>query len=272
MEVNIIRNKEEIYKFLIKSPEMQVYLIGDLDDFFWPKTIWYAARVNDKIKAIALLYTGMIPPTLLSFCKNDNHYASELLNTIKPLLPDKFQAHLSTGLLDIFGEENVMDYYGRNCKMALKKYPEEIYDKNIRQMTSSDLPEIMKLYSIAYPNNWFDKRMLETGKYLGYFSNEQLIGVAGIHVYSEEYKAAALGNIVTHPDYRGKQIAYKLTSALCNNLRKKVDFIGLNVKSDNTAAIKCYKKIGFETIGYYDECLIKNYNHAGISVPGKEDR
>ena len=85
-----------------------------------------------------------------------------------------------------------------------------------------------------------------------------MVGISGIHVYSSEYKVAALGNIATHPDYRGQQIGFKLTSKLCNDLKKSVDYIGLNVRSDNEIAIKCYKKIGFEIIGTYDECYIMN--------------
>jgi predicted GNAT family acetyltransferase len=84
-----------------------------------------------------------------------------------------------------------------------------------------------------------------------------LAGVAGIHVYSEEYRTAALGNIATHPDYRNKQIAYKLTSALCIDLMKNTDLIGLNVKADNEFAIRCYKKTGFEIVGRYDECIVE---------------
>jgi len=113
-------------------------------------------------------------------------------------------------------------------------------------------------YKVAYPENWFDSRMVESGKYFGYFNEGSLVGIAGIHVYSPEYHIAALGNIAVHPDFRGRKIACKLTSVLCYDLKKSVDIIGLNVKSDNIAAIKCYDNIGFEIRSFYDECLIKN--------------
>ncbi len=31
------------------------------------------------------------------------------------------------------------------------------------------------------------------------------------------------------------------------------DHIGLNVKADNTSAIRCYEKLGFETTGSFGE-------------------
>lgn len=200
-------------------------------------------------------------PTLLAFCEQENKESKNLLVSIKSKLPEKFNAHLSPGLLNAFGKENIVEYYGFNYKMGLKKSPEKISDKNIRQLNNKDLTIINELYAISYPKNWFDSRVLKTGKYLGYFINGMLIGIAGIHVYSEKYKVAALGNICTHPEYRGQKIAFKLTSVLCNDLMKTVDTIGLNVKSDNIAAIKCYEKIGFKIIGHYDECYLKNNRH-----------
>jgi len=258
METRIIRDKGEIYRFLSKSPDLQLYLIGDLDDFFWPHTIWYAIYDKAEIQAIALLYTGMIPSTLLLFHDSDPYYAKGLLGSVKTLLPERFNAHLSPGLTEVFGKENIVADYGHNFRMILDRIPEAIGDNNIRRLMISDLQKMKELYAIAYPGNWFDSRMVETGKYFGYFRNDMLAGVAGIHVYSSEYRIAALGNIATHPDYRGQKIAYKLTSVLCINLTKDADIIGLNVKSDNASAIKCYENIGFTIRCSYDECLIQN--------------
>jgi len=193
------------------------------------------------------------PPTI----DNDSFAPNPVRAAALSLLPNEFYAHLSPGLIDFFGKQNIEEYYGFNYKMALRLPPVEIEDENIRRLTTEDLPIIQDFYSIAYPHNWFDNRMLETEKYFGYFIDSKLVGISGIHVYSAEYKVAALGNIATHPDYRGKQIGFKLTSMLCYDLSKTVDFIGLNVKSDNEFAIRCYQKIGFEIIGNYDECLIK---------------
>jgi ribosomal protein S18 acetylase RimI-like enzyme len=261
MDVQILHDKSKILSFLRNSTELQIYCIGDLDDFFWSKTIWYSLVENNEIKSIALLYVGMEIPTLLIFDSSNSKYPAFLAQKVKPFLPTKFYAHLSAGLIDVFGKQNIIQYYGFNHKMALKNKPFQIEDSNIRRLTISDLPIMEDFYTISYPNNWFDSRMLETKKYFGYFINEKLVGVSGIHVYSADYKVAALGNIATHPDYRGQQIGYKLTSVLCNDLLKTVDFIGLNVKSDNDFAVTCYKKIGFEIIGSYDECLLKNEHH-----------
>lgn len=258
MDLKILHGKNEIFKYLEKCLGLQIYLIGDLDDFFWPKTIWFALKEFDEIKAIALLYIGMAPPTLLSFYEGEAFYYRILLEKIKPFLPNKLNMHTSPNLLDVFCRKNILKYYGLNYKMLLKKEAPDFNNQNIRKLSMQDLNAIKEFYIVSYPQNWFDSRMLETNKYFGYFIENKLVGVSGIHVYSEQYRVAALGNIATHPDFRGQKIAYQLTSALCSDLQKSVDYIGLNVNSENKYAIQCYRKIGFEIIGEYDECFLKN--------------
>jgi ribosomal protein S18 acetylase RimI-like enzyme len=257
METRITKDKREIYKYLSGNPDLQLYTIGDLDNFFWPDTLWYAIFDNGEIQSVALLYTGMTPSTLLLFCEKNTDYSIALLKSIRPLLPETFNVHLSPGLIGVLGKDNIIEDYGSNYRMILRREPEYICDENIRRLNTGDLSRITDFYKVAYPGNWFDSRMVETGKYFGYFAEGSFAGIAGIHVYSPEYRIAALGNIATHPEFRGRKIAHKLTSTLCFDLKNSVDVIGLNVKSDNPAAIKCYENAGFEIISSYDECFMR---------------
>jgi RimJ/RimL family protein N-acetyltransferase len=268
MEVRLTIDKGEIYRFLKKAPDLHLYTIGDLDDFFWPATVWYAIYANGEMQSVALLYNGMTPSTLLLFCEETKqsedkqnqkpNYSRELLESVRNLLPEKFNVHLSPGLIDVFGKENIIEDYGHNYRMVLSREPEHFDDQNIRRLELCDIHLINSLFKVAYPNNWFDSRMVETGKYFGCFNEGMLVGIAGIHVYSPEYRIAALGNIATHPDFRGRKIAHRLTSVLCCDLKNSVDIIGLNVNSENPAAIKCYENAGFEIRSSFDECFIRN--------------
>ena len=98
--------------------------------------------------------------------------------------------------------------------------------------------------------------MYETGKYFGYFKGEKILGVAGIHVYSSLFRVAALGNITTDPDFRGQSVCKKVTSVLCRDLFETTDIIGLNVHKENVSAISCYKSLGFEINGNFEEFMI----------------
>lgn len=258
LKVIHLKDKSSIFSFLSRTAELQVYCIGDLDDFFWPHTTWFGLAEDENILSIALLYTGLETPTLLCFYESRPEYPLELLKRIRAELPSRLYTHLSPGLTGLFKRDSKVVDFGAHYKMTLKRIPENVNDDNIRRLSGGDLSSILTFYTASYPGNWFDGRMLETGKYFGYFMNGMLIGIAGIHVYSEKYRIAALGNIATHPDYRGQQIAYKLTSVLCKDIKKNADVIGLNVKADNEFAIRCYQKAGFEVVGEYDESLVES--------------
>jgi predicted GNAT family acetyltransferase len=98
--------------------------------------------------------------------------------------------------------------------------------------------------------------MLETRRYFGINNGEELISIASIHVYSEQYRVSALGNITTLPAQRGKGYGTTVTARLCQELLKTIDHIGLNVKADNKTAIRCYQRLGFEIIASYEEFMI----------------
>src|SRR5207249_10409817 len=97
------------------------------------------------------------------------------------------------------------------------------------------------------------------GQYYGIRHGTSLVSAAGIHVYSPQYKVATLGNVTTHPDYRGQGLGTAVCAKLCQALLQTVEHIGLNVKADNTSAIASYMRLGFEHIASYEElsCSLK---------------
>jgi predicted GNAT family acetyltransferase len=81
--------------------------------------------------------------------------------------------------------------------------------------------------------------------------------VAGVHVYSKEFKVAALGNITTHKDHRGKGLASAVTGTLCRKLVDEGLSVCLSVKAENASAIACYQKLGFTTACEFEEGLFR---------------
>lgn len=243
-----------------KNVYLHIYSIGDLDDFFWPDTTWYGWQERGKIRAVSLLYTASDDPTLLALSEQED-IMLELVQSIFHILPERFYAHLSPAVAEAVERQCKTESHGKHYKMGLKN-TSLLYDIDCSQvvrLTEKDLDEILVLYEEGYPGNWFDKRMLQTKQYFGLRRNNRLVSIAGVHVYSEKYKVAALGNIVTHPDHRSKGFAKAVTAGLCQSLAKSVDNIGLNVKADNTAAVAMYRKLGFEIIGTYYELMILSH-------------
>jgi len=260
MKAVSLHDKGELEAYLRQHHWVNYYLLGDLDDFLWPHTQWYALKEGDNIQAVALLYTDAEPPVLLAI-ENDNFEPLQaLLEAIKPRLSGRFYSHLSPGLEQVFASGYKLEPHGEHYKMALKTAEgvKEVNTAAVDRLTPEDLPQLTALYKASYPGNWFNPRMLETGQYFGIRGEGgELISVAGVHVYSPQYKVAALGNITTHPDRRGGGLGTTVTARLCQSLLESVEVIGLNVKCDNTAAVHVYRKLGFEVVARYNEIMVK---------------
>jgi RimJ/RimL family protein N-acetyltransferase len=184
-----------------------------------------------------------------------------LLSSIMHLLPTRFYAHLSGDIATVFADDYHIESHGLHYKMALvdKTRPDTFDDSRVEPLSAADLHELEAFYNVSYPGNWFDPRMLETGCYYGIRGTHgrSLVSVAGIHVYSPQYRVAVLGNVTTHPDFRGRGLGTAACAKLCKELLREVDHVGLNVKADNDSAIACYERLGFERIATYEECSLE---------------
>lgn len=260
MKAVCLHDKDTIETFLRGNVFLNIYSLGDLDDFFWPYTTWYALTDSTVIQAIALMYTSGSLPCLHALAEDDKaSYTEELLSCLIPILPRCFHAHLMSGSESILEKYFDLQPFGRHERMALvnKSLLANIDTSKAEGLSMSNLSEIMGLFETAYPGNFFGPRMLETNQYYGIRQSGELVSVAGVHVYSRQYRVAALGNITTHPDYRGNGYGKIVTTRVCKSLLNDIDHIGLNVKADNTSAIRCYKKLGFEAIGSFGEFDVK---------------
>lgn len=181
-----------------------------------------------------------------------------LLRSIKHLLPRRFYSHLSPELADLF-HDYAATSHGLHDKMTLGDHGQlaTIDTTGVTQLTPEDLTEVQEFYTTSYPDNWFDPRMLATGMCYGYREHGQLLSAAGVHVYSATQRVAALGNITTHPLARGRGLATRVTARVCQALSANVDHIGLNVRAENLAAISCYRRLGFQRIGQYEEVMFE---------------
>lgn len=260
----LLHDKQEIGAYLRRDPALHVYAIGDLDDFFWSSTVWYGLKEGENLLAVALLYTGGDPPTLLATERQPATALATLLSRIAHLLPERFYAHLSPEARDALAASYVLESHGPHFKMALSDPAQldSIDTSSVERLTLAATAELLAFYAHSYPGNWFDPRMLETGQYVGIRGeNGDLLSVAGVHVYSAEQRVAALGNITTAPAARGRGLATAATAALCRSLLQTVDLIGLNVHADNVAAIACYRRLGFAVVAEYEEYMLRRANY-----------
>jgi predicted GNAT family acetyltransferase len=93
---------------------------------------------------------------------------------------------------------------------------------------------------------------------VGFRENGRLVCVAGVHVHSPTWGVAALGNVATLPELRGRGLARGACAALCLLLLADgIETIALNVRADNAPAIAAYTQLGFELATTYTEASLE---------------
>ncbi|GHI83278.1 GNAT family N-acetyltransferase [Streptomyces xanthophaeus] len=238
-----------------RDPAMHLMELGDLDDLLWPHTSWYTVSQDGPV---ALLYAVGDIPTLLAFSRPGEAGAlEELTEALLPVLPRRFFGHLTGAAGKVLESAYAVQPHGTLLRMVLAEpdraaqHPQGRWRPAVLDRT--DLPELLALFEQAYPGNWFDRRMLDTGQYVGARHDGRLVAVAGVHVYSADYRVAAIGNVTTHPDVRGQGAAGACVAELCRRLGRTVDHIGLNVRADNATAVGLYRRLGFREVSEFTE-------------------
>jgi RimJ/RimL family protein N-acetyltransferase len=117
-----------------------------------------------------------------------------------------------------------------------------------RRLVETDLPALKALYadgeSAGESPDFFYDSMVTDGVFYGVFEGNELVAAAGTHLVSRDEGAAAIGNVYTRKDKRGRGHSKVATSAVLQAL-KDLPTIGLNVRADNISAIRVYQSLGF---------------------------
>ncbi|MFJ6197942.1 GNAT family N-acetyltransferase [Micromonospora sp. NPDC092111] len=250
MPVRAEHDRAVLAELLRRDPVLHAYQLGDLDDFFWPYTSWFR-----RGEQVALLYHGTDEPVLLAFAADaDRPGLAALLDELGPVLPARLYAHLSPGLEGTLARRYAVTPAGAHHRMALADPTRLAAVPGAGEVLGrADLPALRALYAAAYPGNWFDPRMLDTGHYIGVREGGDLVAVAGVHVWSPTYRVAALGNVTTHPRARGRGLATAVVARLGVRLRDSVDHVTLNVRAGNTSAVRLYERLGFTRVADFGE-------------------
>lgn len=98
----------------------------------------------------------------------------------------------------------------------------------------------------------FGLRTIEMGEYFGYFDHSRLIAMAG-----ERMAAGPLheiSGICTHPDFRGRGLARRLTSKLVRRQMQRGETPFLHVMTVNKGARALYERMGFRS---YRETVVR---------------
>lgn len=269
MKFGRVHDRDRIERFLRRDSDTHVYALADLDPFFWPNTRWYGASEGEQLHAVCLVLHELSIPIVYALAPDPDTATRELVRQIRDALPARFFANLSVHLLDLFDAQ--VERRGIFDKMVLREFraPPAI-GARIERLGPNHFDELREFYAgNAYSPEETDRRflepyMLEMGPYFGIRERGALVCAGGVHLASERYGVAALGNIATQPSHRSRGLGRAVSAAICSELRHRVHTIGLNVMADNAAAIRCYRSLGFEPCARYFEGTVTRKTAASL--------
>lgn len=116
-----------------------------------------------------------------------------------------------------------------------------------RRLRGVDVVAVNRIYSIDGGPTAYRPSHLEEGVYYGIEIDGRIASVAGTHVVSAAEGVAVVGNVFTHPRYRGGGLATEVTSAVTQEVLKYCDLVVLTVEEQNAPALNIYLKLGYKT-------------------------
>jgi GNAT superfamily N-acetyltransferase len=122
-------------------------------------------------------------------------------------------------------------------------------DFTLRRLTGADVLAVKALFAHGGPftPDAFAAHQVELGVFYGIEDEHgALAAVGGTHIVDYTARLAAIGNMYTRPDCRGRGFARAVLAAIVANLQADgVATIVLNVDHRNTGARRIYERFGF---------------------------
>ena len=118
-----------------------------------------------------------------------------------------------------------------------------------KPMVGAHVDLVNRLYNTEGDPTHYRPDHIADGCYWGVVDEERLVAVAGTHAIGRTHRIAILGNVFTHPRYRGRGHGTTVTSAVTAALLRQVEEVVLSVNPENGHAIRAYEKLGYRHVG-----------------------
>jgi GNAT superfamily N-acetyltransferase len=133
-------------------------------------------------------------------------------------------------------------------RMALDRQdfrPPATQPSGLRRLTEENAAAVGAFYA-AYPASTFTPDQLTHGVFYGVWQGDRLLAAAGTHVIAAEYGIAAVGNVFTLPEARGRGYGAATTAGVVAALLAgPCGEVILNVVAANATARAIYTRLGF---------------------------
>lgn len=137
----------------------------------------------------------------------------------------------------------------------------------VRRLSGRDVRALNMLYSTEGAPTGYTAQHIDQAVYYGAYEANRLVAVAGTHIVAPHYDAAVVGNVFTHPRFRGRGLAERVTSAVTDELLHQCGcaLVTLTVNPTNTPAVQAYRRLGYVPGVAVVEARIRRRDGLGVT-------
>ncbi|MFN8532715.1 MAG: GNAT family N-acetyltransferase [Dehalococcoidia bacterium] len=235
---------DEVLRLLRADRIGAAYQLGDVDSVGKPRGEWFAG--GGAIASFQRLYQGA---TLWS-AGDPNGIRAILDQTPRPA--DLFFSGPETHLeaLRAGFRIEIQEPMIRMAVTAGRFHPVGAAGR----LAAADADQLNRLYRLG-AGGQVTRQHVADGVYFGIVEDGRLVAAAGTHFVNAVERLGAVGNVFTHPGYRGRGFAKRVTSAVTMAILDRCRDIVLNVNATNAPALAAYRALGFREASSFVEVV-----------------
>ena len=234
-------DREACIRLLARDPIHHLMLLGDLYPPLISVSEIYVATDEGQIVGVGSLFRGFSTPSVI-ITEDNPTVQIALLTRMSRRLESEWITLSTCTSSSVFCQFGNRIYSHIELQMLLHEtIPTPVKPARLIQRGEFDL--LNQFYNEHRVEAW-TPLMFEMGPFYGVWRDGQLIAAAGIHFVTPFI--AQIGNVFSHPKFRGRGYATAATAGVTNHLRRMgIQFISLFVVAENASAIRMYERLGF---------------------------
>ncbi len=257
MTVRPTSDRALLRAFLERDRLYAAYALCDLDEREFGRTRWGIAFDGADAVAVALEYAGLAPQPV--FVMGESVGIGAILREL--IRPRAAYLAARTEHLQAISVIYRIEPGPPMVRMWVDRSMFRPCPAEVARLLPVEVGDLNRLYQLGF-TAWLPPSAVAEGVYYGIRVGGRLVSAAGTHVVSAEGRLGVVGNVMTHPDFRGRGYATAVTGAVTADLLRFCDQVVLNVRSDNPPALQAYAKLGYKEHVRFEERLIHRQGSA----------
>ncbi len=245
--VRRLTDRETIRRLLEPHPAYAAYALGQLEPRLFPLSRWWLAEGDGRNtqsggRALLLHSRGGLGNALFALGE------AAPLAALLSLHPGPRRAFATCQAEHLGILRRFFDLSQEHLLLRMKVTADAFrpLEGETRLLRGRDARIVNRLYNAEGAVASYTARQIEDGVYFGVNVGERLVAVAGTHAVSPTHGVAVVGNVYTHPRYRGRGLGALVTSAVTAAVIEACPLVVLSVDPRNRAAARAYQRLGYQ--------------------------